>query len=79
MTYDEYLQSFNDQQSQIMNELPFAYQRYAYLAKLAPKTALGPRVRRQQIYTSKTGIVDKCCRNPCSVQEMLNYCLKKTI
>lgn len=77
VTYDEYLQSFNDQQSQTMDELPFAYQRYAYLGRLAPKTALGPRVRRQWIITR--GIVDQCCRKPCSVQEMLNYCKKKTI
>lgn len=77
VTYDEYLQSFNDQQSQIMDELPFAFQRYAYLAKLAPKAALGPRIRRQ--FSPRSGVVDRCCRKPCSVQELLMYCKKKTI
>lgn len=81
VTYDEYLQSFNDQQSQIMDELPYlnyANQRYAFLSKLAPKTAIGPRVRRQYI-NPRIGIVDQCCRKPCSINEMLNYCKKKTI
>lgn len=78
MTYDEYLQSFNDQESRIMDELPYAYQRYAYLAKVAPKTALGPRVRRQQsFYSTRTGIVNMCCRKSCSVPELLNFCMKK--
>lgn len=73
-TSDEY--AYNDQPSQLMEELPFAYQRYAYLAKLAPENPIRTRVRRE--WSLRHGAYDQCCRKPCSVQELQNYCKKKT-
>lgn len=57
-------------------DLPFNYQQsLAVLARLAPSTAMSPRVRRDSDgYWYQRGIVDECCKRPCSILTLLSYC-----
>lgn len=73
-TFDEY--AYNDQPAPLIDDLPIQYQTYAYLSKLVPEAAaLRPRVRRD--WVARRGVYDECCRKPCSVQELKNYCKRK--
>lgn len=72
--FDEY--AYNDQPAQLMDDLPIQYQTYAYLSKIAPESMRGSsRVRRD--WVNRRGVYDECCRKPCSVQELRNYCKRR--
>lgn len=73
-SFDEY--AYNDQPAPLIDDLPLQYQTYAYLSKLVPEAAaLRPRVRRD--WVARRGVYDECCRKPCSVSELKNYCKRK--
>lgn len=37
-------------------------------------SAIHPRVRRHNTVQENNGIIDECCRKPCSLNEMNSYC-----
>lgn len=58
------------------DNLPFNYQRtLSLLARITPSTAISTRVRRDPDgYYYQRGIVDECCKRPCSILTLLDYC-----
>lgn len=54
---------------------PFSYQSMPFLANFGSAAAAlrAPRVRRDYWYLQR-GVVDECCRKPCSAHQLKSYC-----
>lgn len=61
-----------------MNEDTLTYPMYAYQAipfgsGFGSTTAFGPRIRRDYAAV-KRGVFDECCKDSCTMQELMAYC-----